>query len=99
MPEALGPHIDAVLREGLSNALRHAGADRISVLVSADEDVQGGDHRRRQGHRHQCHLPRLDNLTTRADECDGAFTIETTPPVPTGPRRWHDLDLDRSLVH
>ena len=24
----------------------------------------------------------LDNLTTRADECDGAFTIETTPRRP-----------------
>ncbi|MFZ2242127.1 MAG: GAF domain-containing protein [Gordonia amarae] len=83
VPEALGPHIDAVLREGLSNALRHADADRISVLVSADEDVlkveitDDG-----KGIDTNVTYRGLENLTTRADECDGTFTIDTTPQRP-----------------
>lgn len=80
VPESLGPHIDAVLREGLSNALRHAHAEHINVSVSADDAVltveisddgigidSGVTYRG------------LDNLTRRADQCDGNFTVTTRP--------------------
>ena len=35
IPE-LASHVDAVVREGVSNALRHSGADRIEVRVAAE---------------------------------------------------------------
>ncbi|UVF77674.1 GAF domain-containing sensor histidine kinase [Gordonia mangrovi] len=78
VPERLAPHIDAVLREGLSNALRHANADHIDVSVTADDDVLtveisddgigiGADVVYRG----------LDNLTRRAEDCDGVFEVAT----------------------
>ncbi len=80
VPDALGPHIDAVLREGLSNALRHAQAEHISVSVSADDDVLSleisddgigiGTDVTYRG---------LKNLTKRAEECDGSFTVMPHP--------------------
>ncbi|MEE3850632.1 GAF domain-containing sensor histidine kinase [Gordonia sp. LSe1-13] len=80
VPERLAPHIDAVLREGLSNALRHAHAEHIDVSVTADDDVLtvaisddgvgiGADVVYRG----------LDNLTRRAEECDGVFEVATAP--------------------
>lgn len=80
VPESLGPHIEAVLREGLSNALRHANAEHIWVRVVADEDVLtveisddgigiGTD----------VSYSGLDNLTSRADDCDGTFSVVTRP--------------------
>ncbi|GAB88818.1 GAF domain-containing sensor histidine kinase [Gordonia rhizosphera] len=80
VPESLGPHIDAVLREGLSNALRHADAEHIDVSVRADDGVLsveisddgvgiGSDVTYRG----------LDNLTRRAEECDGVFNVVTSP--------------------
>ena len=80
VPERLAPHIDAVLREGLSNALRHADADHIDVSVTADDGVLtvaisddgvgiGTDVVYRG----------LDNLTRRAEDCDGVFEVATAP--------------------
>ncbi|MEE4022769.1 GAF domain-containing sensor histidine kinase [Gordonia sp. PKS22-38] len=80
VPERLAPHIDAVLREGLSNALRHAHAEHIDVSVTADDDVLtvaisddgvgiGADVVYRG----------LDNLTRRAEDCDGVFEVATAP--------------------
>ncbi|MFW0796322.1 GAF domain-containing sensor histidine kinase [Gordonia sp. CPCC 205515] len=80
VPESLGPHIDAVLREGLSNALRHAHADHIDVSVSADDDVlsvQISDDG--IGIDTDVAYRGLDNLTRRADDNDGTFTIDTRP--------------------
>ncbi|WAC55130.1 GAF domain-containing sensor histidine kinase [Gordonia sp. SL306] len=84
VPESLGPHIDAVLREGLSNALRHAQAQHIDVSVRAEDDVLsveicddgvgiGSDVVYRG----------LDNLTRRAEECDGVFSVVTRPGAGT----------------
>ncbi|MEZ5211297.1 GAF domain-containing sensor histidine kinase [Gordonia sp. PP30] len=79
VPDRLAPHIEAVLREGLSNALRHSGAMRIGVRIVADDvlTVEISDD--------GCGIPTdvgyrgLDNLTRRADECDGNFTVDTAP--------------------
>ncbi|WP_051139483.1 GAF domain-containing sensor histidine kinase [Gordonia hirsuta] len=79
VPHALATHIEAVLREGLSNALRHSGATRIGVRIAAgdvltvevtDDGIGISPHVNYRG---------LDNLTRRADECDGVFTVDTTP--------------------
>ncbi len=77
IPE-LASHVDAVVREGVSNALRHSGADRIEVRVAAEprtgeltveitDDGRGIDPgTRRSG---------LENLRMRAAEWDGDFTV------------------------
>lgn len=80
VPERLAPHIDAVLREGLSNALRHARADHIDVSVTAEDDVltvaisDDG-----VGIGTEVVYRGLDNLTRRAEECDGVFEVATAP--------------------
>ncbi|MGV9712410.1 GAF domain-containing protein [Gordonia sp. NPDC003424] len=80
VPESLGPHIDAVLREGLSNALRHAHADHIDVSVSADDDVLSVEiSDDGLGIGTDVNYRGLDNLTRRADQCDGTFSVVTRP--------------------
>ncbi|WP_199736898.1 MULTISPECIES: GAF domain-containing sensor histidine kinase [Micromonospora] len=37
VPDTLRPELTAVLREALSNAVRHSGADRVSVQVKVDD--------------------------------------------------------------
>ena len=79
VPESLAPHIEAVLREGLSNALRHAGAQRIGVRILASDEltVEVSD----DGRGIPPHVARsgLHNLERRADECDGTFSVVSTP--------------------
>ncbi|MGB3698897.1 MAG: GAF domain-containing protein [Gordonia sp. (in: high G+C Gram-positive bacteria)] len=78
VPDALAPHIEAVLREGISNALRHSGAERIGIRIVADDvvTVEVTDN--------GCGIPAsaeqsgLANLTRRADDCDGNFTITSS---------------------
>ncbi|QKT07077.1 GAF domain-containing protein [Gordonia sp. X0973] len=77
VPE-LASHVDAVVREGVSNALRHSGADRIEVRVVAEpragelivevtDDGRGiSPGVRRSG---------LENLRMRAQEWEGEFTV------------------------
>ncbi|MGC4932625.1 GAF domain-containing protein [Gordonia sp. DT30] len=79
VPDVLGPHIDAVLREGLSNALRHSGAEHISVSVSADDVLSVEISDDGVGIDATVTYRGLDNLTRRAEECDGVFDIDTSP--------------------
>lgn len=79
IPE-LASHVDAVVREGVSNALRHSGADRIEVRIAAEprageltveitDDGRGIDRGvRRSG---------LENLRMRAAEWEGDFDVGT----------------------
>ncbi|MYR05897.1 GAF domain-containing protein [Gordonia sp. SID5947] len=84
VPESLGPHIDAVLREGLSNALRHARARHIDVSVSADDNVLSVEiSDDGVGIGSDVVYRGLDNLTRRAEECDGVFSVETRPRAGT----------------
>jgi signal transduction histidine kinase len=75
VPARLTGHVEAVLREGLSNALRHAGADRIDVLVSADEvlSIQISDNG--VGISPDVVPSGLANLARRAEQNDGTFAV------------------------
>ncbi|GAC68953.1 GAF domain-containing sensor histidine kinase [Gordonia soli] len=85
VPASVGPHVDAVLREGLSNALRHADADRIEVSVSADDVLVIEISDDGVGIAPDVTYRGLDNLTRRAEQCDGTFTVVTTPRGGRGP--------------
>ena len=39
VPPQIGVHALAVVREAVSNAVRHAGAERVTVTVEADDDL------------------------------------------------------------
>lgn len=75
VPTRIHPHAEAVLREGLSNALRHAGASTVTVAIDAadhltiricDDGVGVPDNPRRSG---------LNNLARRAEQCGGNCTV------------------------
>jgi signal transduction histidine kinase len=80
VPAPIGEHMLTALREMLSNAARHSGADRIDVVVRASgadleltvRDNGSGipDGGRRSG---------LRNLAHRAEGLGGALTIHTAP--------------------
>ncbi|MEU3274964.1 GAF domain-containing protein [Saccharomonospora sp. NPDC006951] len=76
VPPTLAEHAEAVLREGLSNALRHSGADEIVVTVDASpreltiEVADNGVGITEGGHRSG-----LDNLRRRAQQCGGTASV------------------------
>ncbi|GAB19151.1 putative two-component histidine kinase [Gordonia effusa NBRC 100432] len=75
VPTSLASHLEAVVREGLSNALRHSAAvhveivvavgDQLIVTVTDDGDGMPEDAQRRG----------LRNLADRAVECGGTLTV------------------------
>lgn len=79
VPDRLAPHIEAVLREGLSNALRHSGGDRINVRIVADDVLTVEISDNGSGIAAEVGYRGLHNLMKRADECDGVFTVDTRP--------------------
>ncbi|MEV4801661.1 GAF domain-containing protein [Nonomuraea sp. NPDC049421] len=89
VPEPVAEHLLAVLREALSNVVRHSHAKRAEVragvaegrltLVVADDGVGLGDSGRRSG---------LRNIEERAARLGGAAELET--PAEGGTRlAWH----------
>jgi two-component system, NarL family, sensor histidine kinase DevS len=80
-PPSIAEHVVAVVMEGLSNAVRHSGADRIWISLAAD------DHHRLEltiadnGRGLPAVTPRsgLVNIERRARLLDGTFRIESAP--------------------
>lgn len=71
VPVALHEHAEAVVREALSNAIRHSGANEITVSVEADgelviEVTDNGVGLEETGRRSG-----LENLAQRAERCGG----------------------------
>ncbi|WP_343708582.1 GAF domain-containing sensor histidine kinase [Mycobacterium sp.] len=75
----LADHAEAVVREAVSNAVRHAHATTLSVRLAVEDDVcieviDNG-----------CGMPDdvtgsgLTNLRRRAEQAGGAFTVESLP--------------------
>ena len=79
MPAAIAEHAEAVVREAVSNAVRHAHASAITVTAEAGDDpvievVDNGigipEGVARSG---------LANLEQRAAACNGTFTVVAQP--------------------
>ncbi|WP_277669137.1 sensor histidine kinase [Saccharomonospora viridis] len=80
VPSRVGEHAEAVLREALSNALRHSGSRAIRIAVEvdrgrlsvdvADDGVGMPKNVRRSG---------LENLARRARQCGGEFIVADEP--------------------
>lgn len=75
----LANHAEAVLREAVSNAVRHANATSLAINVSVEDDVRvevvdGG-----VGISGDITESGLRNLRQRADDAGGEFTVENMP--------------------
>jgi signal transduction histidine kinase len=85
VPEGLRPNVLAVLREALSNVVRHAHATRVEIAVSVLDDwlvVTVGDDGTGDGDGdgEVAHSGGLDNLRARAEELGGQFRVEAGVP-------------------
>jgi signal transduction histidine kinase len=72
---ALADHAEAVVREAISNAIRHGSATEVTVLIRVDDDLgievtdNGG------GIPDDISPSGLNNLRRRAQECGGTFAV------------------------
>lgn len=73
-------HVRAVLLEGLSNALRHADAHAITVMLRArDEHLELRITDDGRGFETPSRSSGLANMKRRAELCDGTLSITSTP--------------------
>ncbi|OMC44445.1 histidine kinase [Mycobacterium sp. IS-2888] len=74
---ALADHAEAVVREAVSNAVRHADATTLTVRVSVEDDlcIEVSDNGR--GMPDEFTGSGLTNLRRRAEQAGGQFTIES----------------------
>ena len=75
----LADHAEAVVREAVSNVVRHAGARTVSVSVTVDDDLTIGVNDDGVGIGPGITRSGLANLNARADECGGRFTVAPGP--------------------
>lgn len=80
VPEEVARHLLPVLSEGLSNAIRHSGADQISVSLAARKGIveltivdNGG------GFENPERVSGLANMEERAASLGGSCTIDSAP--------------------
>ncbi len=76
---ALADHAEAVVREAVSNVVRHAGARSLTVSVTVDDDLTIGVTDDGVGISADITRSGLANLAARAHECGGQFTIAPQP--------------------
>lgn len=76
---ALADHAEAVVREAVSNAVRHAQATTLTVRVSVEDDlcIEVSDNGR--GMPEEFTGSGLTNLLRRAEKAGGQFSIENLP--------------------
>ncbi|WP_409181003.1 GAF domain-containing protein [Amycolatopsis sp. VS8301801F10] len=80
MPAQLAEHVEAVVREGVSNAVRHAGATALSVSVAVrDETVRISVTDDGRGLPEGLSPSGLGNLRERAESAGGEFAIGPGP--------------------
>ncbi len=72
----LADHAEAVVREAVSNAVRHGGATEVTVLVKVDDDLTIDVTDNGCGMPDDISPSGLNNLRHRAEESDGTFTVE-----------------------
>ncbi|MCV7325882.1 GAF domain-containing sensor histidine kinase [Mycobacterium intracellulare] len=85
---ALADHAEAVVREAVSNAVRHAQATTVTVRVAVDDDltIEVADNGR--GMPDQYTGSGLTNLRRRAEQAGGRFDIDGAPDTGGTVLRW-----------
>jgi two-component system sensor histidine kinase DevS len=85
---ALADHAEAVVREGVSNAVRHADATTLTVKVRVEDDLSIEVSDNGRGIPDEFTGSGLTNLRRRAEQAGGEFTIESTPGTGGTMLRW-----------
>jgi two-component system sensor histidine kinase DevS len=75
----LADHAEAVVREAVSNALRHATATTLSIRVVVDDDLSVEVSDNGRGITRPFTESGLRNLRERAESVGGEFTIAEAP--------------------
>ena len=73
----LADHAEAVVREAVSNAVRHAHASKLTVEVSVDDDLRIQVRDDGDGLPDDVTGSGLTNLRRRAEEAGGVFSVES----------------------
>ena len=75
----LADHAEAVVREAVSNAVRHAEATTLAISVVVEDElcIEVVDNGR--GIKGEVTASGLSNLRHRADDVGGSFTVEAVP--------------------
>ncbi|MDQ2845892.1 MAG: GAF domain-containing protein [Actinomycetota bacterium] len=76
VPAVLAEHTVAVVREAVSNAVRHSGARTLTVTISVDDNVVIDIADDGVGVAATVDRSGLENMAERAAECGGACTVE-----------------------
>ena len=79
VPASLAEHAEAVTREAVTNAVRHADATEIVVTIDAHEDLLIRVADNGVGMSETARRSGLRNLEKRALECGGSLTVEDAP--------------------
>jgi len=75
VPSDLAEHASAVVREAVTNAIRHAQASELVVSIDAGDTLLIEVTDNGTGIPDTAHRSGLCNLHKRADECNGSFTV------------------------
>jgi signal transduction histidine kinase len=75
----LADHAEAVVREAVSNAVRHSGATTLAVNVAVEDELTIEVVDNGRGIEGEITGSGLTNLRKRADEAGGAFAVESAP--------------------
>ena len=78
VPPELAEHVEAVVREAVTNAVRHAQATELTVLVDAGEDVVITVQDNGIGIPPDTARSGLRNLARRAEQFGGTFAVRGT---------------------
>jgi signal transduction histidine kinase len=79
VPPDLAEHATAVIREAVTNAIRHAKASELIVNIDARDLLLIEVTDNGTGIPDTAHRSGLRNLDKRADECNGSFTVRDAP--------------------
>ncbi|MEU6830664.1 GAF domain-containing protein [Nocardia beijingensis] len=77
--DALADHAEAVVRESVSNAVRHSGGNRLAVEITVGDELTVLVEDNGAGLPADVTPSGLANLAQRANMCDGRCTVERTP--------------------
>ncbi|SLF04917.1 two-component histidine kinase DevS [Mycobacteroides abscessus subsp. massiliense] len=87
VPTDIAEHARAVVREAVSNTVRHSQGSEVEILISVDDDLTIEITDNGVGIPHDAHRRGLRNLAARAKEVGGQVDIST--PASGGTRiRW-----------